>query len=409
MSTTLTNGLKLPDKGSVDWYADMQNNYAILDGAVGTVAEHTSALAGKAPLVHTHTKSDITDLFNSANTWSGSQTFTANSIFSNFITAKESAAISAGGYGKGIAFRDYQDNRLGYIQPFLTSNNEKRLLIGADSGDIASNSNIIPNSNNSVNLGSSSYQWNKLYSKEYYYNGTAWGLDKANEWTGDNSFSRNITLLNTSWSGTTPPSTAQARQIEFKNADTRQGRYINRTSSSSTQTWIETIRRVDDNTSHNFTMIFSVNDNGEQKVWPYSGDIDLGNSNNRVKTLNGLNPGALSLPNIDSDGYIDLSGNISANAEYAYTPTDDGWLALYVQTTGFHTENAVAIFNGTLNSYQWAVSITAGINLARLGKYHGAVILPVKAGIPYLCWIKIDSSTTLSSKRLYFYKATGNV
>ena len=113
--------------------------------------------------------------------------------------------------------------------------------------------------------------------------------------------------------------------------------------------------------------------------------------------------------NIDSDGYIDLSGNISANAGYAYTPTDDGWLALYVQTTGFHTENAVAIFNGTLNSYQWAVSITAGINLARLGKYHGAVILPVKAGIPYLCWIKIDSSTTLSSKRLYFYKATGNV
>ena len=61
MSTTLTNGLKLPDKGSVDWYADMQNNYTILDGAVGTIAEHTSALAGKAPLVHTHTKSDITD------------------------------------------------------------------------------------------------------------------------------------------------------------------------------------------------------------------------------------------------------------------------------------------------------------------------------------------------------------
>ena len=65
MSTTLTNGLKLPDKGSVDWYADMQNNYSILDGAVGTIAEHTTALAGKAPLVHTHTKSDITDLFNS--------------------------------------------------------------------------------------------------------------------------------------------------------------------------------------------------------------------------------------------------------------------------------------------------------------------------------------------------------
>ena len=65
MSTTLTNGLKLPDKGSVDWYADMQNNYTILDGAVGTIADHTTALTGKAPLVHTHTKSDVTDLLNS--------------------------------------------------------------------------------------------------------------------------------------------------------------------------------------------------------------------------------------------------------------------------------------------------------------------------------------------------------
>jgi hypothetical protein len=140
-------------------------------------------------------------------------------------------------------------------------------------------------------------------------------------------------------------------------------------------------------------------------------NYNLGTSLNKWKTLNGVNPGALSLPNLDSDGYIDLSDNISANTEYAYTPAVDGWLALYVQTTGFHAENAVGIFTGggSSSSYRWACSVTSAINLLRAGRYHGAVILPVKAGISYLCWIIVNSSTTLSNTRLYFYKATGNV
>ena len=325
MGQTLTHGVYLPDEGERNCYDGLAANWQLLDGAVGTIAEHTSALAGKAPLVHTHgkaditdfpvygttagticegndsrlsdartpvahthSKSDVTDLFNSANTWSGSQTFTENSIFSNFITSKESAAIPAGGFGKGIEFRDYQNNRLGYIQPHLTSGSEKRLLIGADAGDIAINSSLIPYVNNSYNLGTSTNKW---------------------------------------------------------------------------------------------------------------------------KTFNGINPGALSLPNVDSDGYIDLSDNISINTEYSYIPTVDGWLALYVQTTGFHAENAVGIFTGggSSTSYRWACSATSAINLPRGNAYHGAVMLPVKAGRTYLCCITIDSSTTLSTKRLYFYKATGNV
>ena len=114
MGQTLTHGVYLPDEGERNCYSGLASNWSILDGAVGTIAEHTSALAGKAPLVHTHTKSDITDfpaygnaagticegndarlsdartpvahthgkaditdLFNSANTWSGENTFSA--------------------------------------------------------------------------------------------------------------------------------------------------------------------------------------------------------------------------------------------------------------------------------------------------------------------------------------------
>ena len=61
MGQTLTHGVYLPDEGERNCYAGLAANWNIVDSAVGTVADHTTALSGKAPLVHTHTKSDITD------------------------------------------------------------------------------------------------------------------------------------------------------------------------------------------------------------------------------------------------------------------------------------------------------------------------------------------------------------
>ena len=251
MSTTLTNGLKLPDKGNVDWYADMQSNYTILDGAVGTIAEHTSALSEKAPLVHTHVKSDITDfpaygnaagticegndsrlsdartpvahthgksditdLFNSANTWSANNTYSADCIIYNSDNSGSVATLklrnskaevrSTGNTSsdQSMTFRDKNDVAISYIKGAVQSNGAV-LKIGAYAKDsnnntvntelqllAYSNGNkaIFPSTTNTYDLGSSSYQWNNLYAKNYYYNGTAWGLDKANTWTGNNTF-----------------------------------------------------------------------------------------------------------------------------------------------------------------------------------------------------------------------------
>ena len=96
MPTTLTNGIQLPDKGSVDWYNSMQSNYNLIDthlgdtdvhvtaedkarwdgkqgslsqaqlDAIAQVATNTSDIAtlqsGKANTSHTHSSSDITDI-----------------------------------------------------------------------------------------------------------------------------------------------------------------------------------------------------------------------------------------------------------------------------------------------------------------------------------------------------------
>ena len=57
MPTTYTNGLKLPDLGSIDWYNSYKNNIDILDPIVGTV---NGVATTYAPISHNHSASEIT-------------------------------------------------------------------------------------------------------------------------------------------------------------------------------------------------------------------------------------------------------------------------------------------------------------------------------------------------------------
>lgn len=81
------------------------------------------------------------------------------------------------------------------------------------------------------------------------------------------------------------------------------------------------------------SIIFSANDGNVGTVFhlvnktliPYTnGDIDLGTSLRKWKSLNGINPGALSLPDL-SNG-IDISGYITLNSDSSYTPLSDGYI-----------------------------------------------------------------------------------
>ena len=54
--------------------------------------------------------------------------------------------------------------------------------------------NLIPAANDAYDLGSASKQWLNTYSKGYYYNGVAWGLDKVNQWSANNQFAKINTI-----------------------------------------------------------------------------------------------------------------------------------------------------------------------------------------------------------------------
>ena len=294
MGQTLTHGVYLPDEGERNCYNGLAANWSILDGAVGTVADHTSALSGKAPLVHTHTKSDITDF----------------PVYGN----------AAGTICEG------NDSRLSDARTPVAHTHTK--------SDVTNllNSDFIPSANNSYDLGSSSYQWNNLYAKNYYYNGVAWGLDKSNAWAENNRFYKNATLssisslndptlgfsansntifFNTRGSsnypsygtflfagystGASPDRYAQFKLVRStdKKGDTNDGY----TPDSSFNLW-----RV---APHYLVMdmmeaVRVTNDGTENSLKPITtGVTDLGTSTNKWKTLNGINPGALSLPKVD--------------------------------------------------------------------------------------------------------------
>ena len=344
MSTTLTNGLKLPDKGSVDWYADMQSNYAILDGAVGTVAEHTSALAGKAPLVHTHTKSDITDfpaygnaagticegndarlsdartpvahthgkaditdLFNSANTWTANNTYSAKCIIYNSDSSgsvaglnlrnSKAEVLSTGNTSsdQSMTFRDKNDVAIGYIKGAVQSNGVA-LKIGSYAKD---------SSNNTVNT--------------------------------------ELQLLAYS--------------------------------------------------------------NGNKAIFPSTTKVyDLGLSSYKWKTLNGINPGSLSLPNLsDPDPIYTNNWVISTPTNNAYTSSENGWLNIVVADSS-PSANEFSLYVKSTNFFASAVHKLADIDDSK-GKV--GLFIPVMAGITYYVVVKGNASNATISAT--FFPCLGSV
>ena len=278
MGQTLTHGVYLPDEGERNCYNGLAANWQLLDGAVGTIAEHTSALSGKAPLVHTHsksditdfpvygttagticegndsrlsdartpvahthTKSDVTDLFNSANTWSTEQT-----VLNNFYVVKENnyelgQSYPNGNHLSGLHIKDKNGSTVGLLDIVDRSygNMEMRIRV---------QQKFDPNSNNRSTSG------------DILYNEMIVGITP----TKNNYLGFNADL----WGGNT---------------------------------------------------------------------YNLGTASSKWKTLNGINPGALSLPQLDytnANKYIDISGSLTTTgSDNWYTPTVDGWIFIIISNS----------------------------------------------------------------------------
>ena len=256
----------------------------------------------RTPVAHTHSKRDVTDLFNSANTWTGDNTFTK--FVKNAPTGLDISKNPSSTIDTGFRIVDKDGTIISNLQYTKEPSGNSQIVLNLRTKD--SNNVLV---NRSV----------CLYTDQY---GTWWG------------FRPNV-----------------------NNA------------------------------------------------------ISLGSSSLKWKTLNGINPGALSVPSSNSADYIDLSSNLSTNAEYQYTAPFDGWLCLYVIVNEFYTENAIGLYRSdtSANSHQWSKSVTAALNLYKQTRYQGSVMLPVESGKKYICYLSLNANTTVHGKYLFMYKNKGNV
>ena len=384
MGQTLTHGVYLPDEGERNCYAGLAANWQILDSSVGTIAAHTSALSGKAPLVHTHTKSDITDF----------------PAYGN----------AAGTICEG------NDSRLSDARTPVAHTHGK--------SDVTNllNSDFIPSANNAYDLGSSSYQWNNLYAKNYYYNGVAWGLDKVNTWTAQQKIVGNnargtVSIYNSTYTKGSALSSTDLSICSIYMGDGGQQGLANSLTFISTDLAANGAKTLlslsamentaSSGTRTNVVIQYDKNDAENPKkvsVWGTvqpnpDATFSLGTSSFRWKTLNGINPGALSLPDVTDGDPISTVGWSLTGARNTYTPTENGWFFIRVKGTA-SAKCSLNIHSGSYNDNYptWVSYNDPTISLST------SLVVPAQKTVNLYVYI-----IAAEIEQLIFYPALGNV
>lgn len=408
MGQTLNHGVYLPAEGERNCYSGLASNWNLLDTAIGDTA-------GKASATHTH--GNITN--------DGKVGTTANLP----LITGTGGVVQAGSFGnQANTFCEGNDSRLSDARTPVAHTHTK-----SDVTDLL-NSNFIPSANNTYDLGSSSYQWNNLYAKNYYYNGVAWGLDKSNVWTGTNTFQQNVTYERANFFhkavnpnyylkdselqvGVTPNSPHIAYPGNWQDKNDQQLGYVRFVQyENSIQTFECDIRNKASNGAWSpngtlQTVGFQIVNNpavskGDFRLYanlvPNSdNNYNLGTATKRWKSLNGINPGALSLPDYSSPDPINFS-QWSVPGNNAYTPTEDGWLCIITKDTA---TSSIFVYSSSLGSDSRYCGSVYGNGSQGPGRL--AIMFPVRANVTYTVILQGDSVSDIYAVR--FYSCQGNV
>ena len=262
---------------------------------------------------------------------------------------------------------------------------------------------LIPEQTNDINLGTSTNQWKSVYSQTYYYNGTAWGLDQNNTWTGTNAFSNvttmqeRLTLAGDRNAYLTPMWAGSGSGLCLLTGDASKPVYLgNYVAAGNHYTY-------DSSKGYLRICVGEISTINTVTIEPFGTDTQLGTSTNKWKTLNGVNPGALSFPNLDAAVAIDTTGwNIAGALSNTYTPAVDGWLAIDIKDTA---TNSVFIYaQGLSGIKQYSASIYGN---GSQGTGRLSLMMPAFANVQYAFIIKADSLSDISYVRLY--PCLGNV
>ena len=231
---------------------------------------------------------------------------------------------------------------------------------------------VTPYTTNNNSLGSSTNQWSSVYAQTYYYNGVAWGLDKANVWTNTQTYSavsygEKIRFQNTGLdlSNGNPAVSSICQHIIWWDDK-------NNTHYAKIQSWandtngtilLSSYYRADANTVRTSTLRNQCGATSKSFFPESDSDTDLGTSTNKWKTLNGINPGALSLPDVSNAVSIDTTDWDKTGNLISYTPPVDGWISIITDNSSAANYIRCAYDNGDIlakangNGYAQGLSV----------------------------------------------------
>ena len=206
---------------------------------------------------------------------------------------------------------------------------------------------LIPATTNAYDLGSSSYQWNNAYIKSLTINGVACGdilthnvsefVDVTSAQTiggvktfssGGCTFWKQIKINhNLQYGKNNPPSQSAYHNLMFTSANDWWGGYIeNVTDTSGNSTLALYVRNTNEIQSR---VYLKCDINGSFSMYPLAHNVwDLGTSTNKWKSLNGINPGALSLPSMSFISLDTTGFDLTNTTIGTFTSTIDGWAIL---------------------------------------------------------------------------------
>jgi len=321
---------------------------------------------------------DSNVVHNSGNeTVGGVKTFADVPVFTSFDGIRFRCAHNSNAY---ITFRN------------VNQANPGSLILSAHDGSVGTaihlvDKTLIPYNNNDTDLGSSSKLWKDLYA----YHGYIRGQQQNDEYSGNAR--TNLTLLanrdTIGQSGclvdTFRENTAQGTGNHILGFGIKENsvRY-----EGCRFSWFY------DNNNNGYVFALRPTTQGTNQPIKY----ELGNSSSKWSTINGINPGALGMPDL-SNG-IDISSYITVpNAVSTYTPSVNGWISIVLKSTS----GAVGCFatqGDFANGHYGATALVSETEPCVM------LSMPVIGGIAVNINTKGSNAYVYSAK---FYPCQGNV
>ena len=362
MPTTLTNGIQLPDKGSVDWYSSMESNYNLIDTHLGDTDVHVTA-------EDKNRWNNQTYVFRYSSTALVASSTNSNTLLDNTDNLKVGDKVID---SSGVLFS---------ITAIDTENST--FTIGTALIDLANDSDVVHKSGNETVGGEKTFvgsQYFKDNNVQYF------GIDFS-KGTAPSAYTARCTYFSPLTDGGSTYQTSNGLvgcAVSSDNVVTTFMHAIKNTAGATTRTSFVLYYDTDNDKR-------SVTTNGD--FLPISSGQGIGNSTSKWTTINGLNPSSLGMPDL-SNG-IDISSYITHldKVVNSYTPPANGYITIRVKKTSLPIISIrIQQYYGLMNSSETADFSTWG------------TCLPVVAGNAVEVYISADSLMSA-----IFFPCQGNV